>query len=763
MNKKTIQSILSSDLFYNSLLILIVLIPFVHLFFPYQQTFITPDVALSDQIHFNYAQKKILSNALQENQFPWWSNMIANGYPLIGESQIGAFYLPNIILFKLFSFSLAFNLGYVFSFCLVSLGMYYYLLQFTSKKYLAFYGSLILAFSAPFFIHVVHYNLLQTYSLVPLLLLCTEKIITSKNKRLWSIVYTLINSQQFLAGYVMISFVTNILTFIYIYMRLYFLNYRKVIRYLHYSLIWIGANIATFIISAIQLIPMLEFAKNSTRILGLGAEALDNSFYPLLFRTFLSLYPFQNPNVGSFEKSVYVYLSNKVWDGNAYYGLLFFCISLFGIIFFLKSKRIKFFAVLALICFFFALGKNSPFYFIYLFPIFNFFRTPSRFVFFMDLFLIAGTVITLEYILTVKNKYISLIIHLLTVIQIILLIIGFVNYHPLDTFHNIESKPIVSEINGGTQDSKRIYQLGNEFVWALNMYYDGWKDPKLYEFLMNDLNTYFNSVFSIPSANLFSGSFYYPQRYYIVDQLIQEQFLKRLFSIDEIKDVFRPEYRDKILKLIFTKQLTVDPLFIKTLQMKGVHYVISPFNLEPNPSIHKVSEISYRSHIINYLRIYKVENSRRMFYATSHLTQVATLTEIINKLKSSKHDDEIFLTKSYVNKLNFPQGYSNENIKIKILKYSAKKIDLLTDSTQKAFIASTLSYYQGWKVKIDNKPSDIFLININQIGMQVPSGEHRITLQYSPDWYLASMTVTISGYICLVILMVYYFVYRAHD
>jgi len=109
-----------NDIFYLILLLVFSVLYFLRLFFPRESVFLTPDVYSSDLIHINYSLKYVLAEFLKNNQLPYWTWNTGGGFPLIGESQIGAFYLPNLVLFKLFKFNFAYNFGYVFTFYISS-------------------------------------------------------------------------------------------------------------------------------------------------------------------------------------------------------------------------------------------------------------------------------------------------------------------------------------------------------------------------------------------------------------------------------------------------------------------------------------------------------------------------------------------------------------------------------------------------------------------------------------------------------------------
>ena len=85
------------------LLLIIISVFFFQLFYPKPSIFVTPEWGSNDILNFNLPVKYFLSSALKNAEFPLWSANIGTGFPILAESQMGAFYLPNLILFSLFS------------------------------------------------------------------------------------------------------------------------------------------------------------------------------------------------------------------------------------------------------------------------------------------------------------------------------------------------------------------------------------------------------------------------------------------------------------------------------------------------------------------------------------------------------------------------------------------------------------------------------------------------------------------------------------
>lgn len=172
---------------------------------------------------------------------------------------------------------------------------------------------------------------------------------------------------------------------------------------------FIGAGLLGAAISAIQLIPTLEYLIQSQRAGEYGyAEAMTYSFWPWRFMTLIMPDFFGNPAAGNY------WGYGNYWEDAVYLGLLPIIMAI-GIIFKAikkndvdqaANKRIKkdnqralvgFLVVITLVSFVFALGKNTPIFpFLYRYvPSFDLFQAPTRFTIWAEisLALLAGIAI----------------------------------------------------------------------------------------------------------------------------------------------------------------------------------------------------------------------------------------------------------------------------------------------------------------------------------------------------------------------------------
>ena len=106
---------------------------FNQLFFPTLKIYYPADFSTSDLINVSLSLKHYLASSLAQNQLPFVSLKVGNGFPILAESQIGAFNLYNLFLYKFAPIIWAFNITYVL--CMITMLSFGYLLgQYLWKR-----------------------------------------------------------------------------------------------------------------------------------------------------------------------------------------------------------------------------------------------------------------------------------------------------------------------------------------------------------------------------------------------------------------------------------------------------------------------------------------------------------------------------------------------------------------------------------------------------------------------------------------------------
>ena len=83
-----------------------------------------------------------------------------------------------------------------------------------------------------------------------------------------------------------------------------------------------------------------------------------------------------------------------------------------------------------------------------------------------------------------------------------------------------------------------------------------------------------------------------------------------------------------------------------------------------------------------------------------------------------------------------------------------------TDSTQ-FFVLSEIYYPKGWIAKLDDRELDILKVNHLLRGVEIEAGSHKLTFDFHPNTYYASLTSLWIGNILIWFLIIggFYFVF----
>lgn len=699
---------------------------------PENKVITTPDTYISDSIHLNFSLKYILSFYLKNFRFPWWIDTIGNGFPLIGESQIGAFYIPNILLFAFLPFPYAYNIGYMVMFWICSIGAFYYYKLFIKNNLLAFIASLFFTYSYPMSVQQTHYNLLQAYCLLPIIMFVVHKLfieeLPTRVRIIFVFLLSLLLSQQFNTGYSGMSIISGILILLYIFIftftfKKYKLNGKKSLTLLiRYNLllffkrfILFGvALVITFALSCIQLIPIIEYSINSNRLGGMNKNFIGGA-YPIQF-----LLTYFHPFITSLPNKLFVNFSNLSWEGVSFIGftpiLLFFYTFL--------SKKVtnihKRLIILIMILFFLMLGISSPLYFLYTLPPLSFLRTPFRFMILANFFIILFSFIYIDK-LHIKYKFISIFILSIVVIDLTHNIYLFKNVHTYSAYTNIRLNKLLNSFMNN-QNSK-LFVLGLEKDW-----YDSRKANKLDSYYLDMLNSlpsaYVSSYFHVNSGNIFHGSDFH-EKYvlYLYNQILS------LYSVLTDK---KPKDIEKNIKYC--------NMLVNSIKLFGSTHILS---VKPLPLC--LQSLVFEKHITDKkYSLYSIKKMNEPFYFPSSI--IAYLGESF----FIKHLEDINYKEAYLK--NNRSMFLDKNNSIISMNKNNHSAVIYTAKDNQLLIHASL-YYPGWVAYIDHVPVKIHRVNFIQQGINIEKkGFHKVEFKHRPIWKKYVIAITISSHIMIMMI-----------
>ena len=92
---------------------------------------------------------------------------------------------------------------------------------------------------------------------------------------------------------------------------------------------------------------------------------------------------------------------------------------------------------------------------------------------------------------------------------------------------------------------------------------------------------------------------------------------------------------------------------------------------------------------------------------------------------------------------------TNGKASVETLSYTPQTLSVAVDAREAALIATSVTAWPGWRLKIDGRRSRLFGYNHAFLAFAVPAGRHRVDLEYLPSGFVAGAAVTGSSILLL--------------
>lgn len=229
-----------------------------------------------NNIHYindmTFQSENIYKYLHESGAFPLWTPYFYSGQPFMAVPEHYLFDLNflYILLFK--NIFLSMNLAVISYFFLAGLGMYLLAYEIAKKQNAAFVAALIFMFNSlmhKFILHG-HLNILESYALMPFAFLFIYRALHKKPWLNNSIIAALFFSMMIYAGGIIFFLYTGLMIGIYMVWNLAGSNFKKkLVKTILASAI---AGILLLGLSALKLLPVLEFTKMSSRGAGVSYQ-----------------------------------------------------------------------------------------------------------------------------------------------------------------------------------------------------------------------------------------------------------------------------------------------------------------------------------------------------------------------------------------------------------------------------------------------------------------------------------------------------------
>ncbi len=700
---------------------------FFILFYPTPKLLVTPDFGRSDAWHFSISTKYIYWEELKNNRLPLWTPLLGGGFPLFAEGQIGALFLPNIIIFKLFDFPFAYNASLVITVMIFAFGIYLLIRTFTGSVAASFFGAVTGSLSGIIIPQLPHITLLQGLSLMPWVLLATYCLI-KKQTGLRIAALAFIVAEQLYTGFPQAVFISLLLSTCFC-----IWNSRPLKKNSNILIFYACAIILGIGLSSIQLIPSFEFLTQSSVAKGFSAgEATYFSFPWSHIKTLFDPYLLGNPQFGSYPHFA-SFDGSIFWENTAYIGWLPLLFAVYAILNGLLSgvqnktkKMVWFFVGILGIALLLMTGKHSPLYLVYSFWPFTLFRVPSRFIWVFVLCIITLSSFGVSYILsTIRQISHTYIRYFFAGVVITLFSLHtFQLWNTWKSYHLTEeasvwlTKPaILDSIN----QNGRLVSIGSEILHNTFFVSGGWSNAAPYRALRSALAPDSNAFWHIPSAQVYAG-----------------RNLRKKSLVDGIL-LAETTYGENTA--------TISALGQKILSLQNVQTIISVYPLTAESLV--LTDTRLDSLIPFY--IYSNSNAAPRAYIAHHQIGASTVSEAANILRK-----DTFIPGSWVLVPKTLSLNTNPNGNTVITHQSDQRITIdVKNNTSDAILVLADTYYPGWYATVDGKQEIILPVNISQQGIRVPSGNHRVEFLYKPTSIFYGLLISTVSLLIALILTVY--------
>jgi hypothetical protein len=744
-----------------------------------------------DVPRFFYPMRFYAAQRIKALETPLWNPYIFCGTPFLANWHSACFY-PLSAIYYILPFERGFHIYMVVHFILAGLFMWLFLRALGLAPPSSFIGAAAFAFSG-FLISLADFpNFLSSYIWLPLAFWFFHQALAKRSPGFALLTGTVL-ALMILAGGPEPVFVGAFLLAafaLYLCLERTFHKgpWRENLRPLFYLAMAVLLGLA---LSAITLIPFLEFLRHSDRAGGLGVEDSARwSANPLMLLRYII------PNFWGIADRGGVAWGGQYWLKSAYQGILPLFLALLAICY-CRKKEVVFFAIAAIFFIFLALGRLTPLWGLAFrhIPGFSAMRYPVKFLMVpaLAVAILAGYGADLLWDLplqserkkrTLKRSFL--------VIGVLLLLVAFVGifFHrdlTSSLFTKYQNSPITfskEEIGKGYQNTlESIARTAIIFLLAAcAFFYGAKKKTRLPSFkgliigiILFDLLTHLGGAFSASIFTPGKGFLHTapPATYRLAPQQLQnmarqerpyriylEPALKARLSIaimplpDELALVFEKEALTDDFGMLYGVEKVGGFEAMRVRRASGVlRYLVW------EPKMPRAS----RDKFLNFLNVrYNVtargdsilaelqerkEALERAFLVPAYLR--LEKEEIWQHIMSGDWSPaDIVLLEETPLEAHPPwpgrQEAAGMERAVKWLRRAAEEEILEVSTPEAAFLVISETYFPGWKAEIDGDPTKIYCANYAFRALTIPAGSHKVRIFYEPFSFKLGAWVSIA-------------------
>lgn len=681
------------------------------------------NVLVNDPVTQQIPWKSLVVSEYKKGDMPLWNPYAMSGYPLLGNIQSAPLYPLNIFLFL--PFISGWSIFIILQQVLAAFFMFLFLRSLKLTDLACTVGAVAFAFCGFVISWLEWGNLIHTALWLPLLFLCANKIVDSKNKILWSLILVFGIAFSYLAGHLQT----------WIYAMVVLLGYMTIkipsVSFIRKNIV---LALGAVLVMCILLLPVIFV---QFQFIFLSARDIDQSwlqpgwFIPWQHLVqFIAPDYFGNPATGNYW-SIFNY-----GEFVGYVGIVPLLFALTAVIY-RRDRLTVFFSIVIAIAFIFAFPT-----FIAKIPYqlgipFLSSTQPTRLIFIIDIALCVLAALGVDFVQK-KRK-----IHMPPVVIIGIVLVGI-----FMTTYYLQSQSFISTIDWQVARKNLIIPSSLVFISLLYFFAYRFMPEKIKQhallllLLLMSLDLLFFATKYTPFAN---PNHFYPitqtisflqkesgnNRIMATDRRIMHPNVPTFYQLQSI-DGYDPLYLKRYGELMastsrnkadisqpfgFLRTITVNNYTSPIIDLLGVKYILSLTDLE-DPDLEKVFEEGET-------KVYENLNVFPRAFFVSQLTYVDSSQEAINFLFDTQND----LRTTAVVEAEEIESIATNDLGIgsaTIREYVANRVTLATSNDKQGFLILTDTFYPTWKATVDGKPVTIYRSDFNFRGIVVPSGSRTV-------------------------------------
>ncbi|MCL4374837.1 YfhO family protein [Patescibacteria group bacterium] len=687
----------------------VVLLTFFHRVIFQANLFLPGDFLRSDTLHQNLPFKFVLSQALQHNTLPFWTNEIGMGFPLLAEGQTGVLYPVNLILFRFLPFALAYNWALFSSFVIAAAGMYVLIGAFSLGRGARIFAALVFSLSSFFVLHITHQNIIAAAGWVPWLWWSLRKMAGNRQRHYRWFTVAII-TLQWLTGAFQITVYSIVVGLIFLLLQ----TLENKARWRLMACYGVCVTVAT-LLAMPQLLPTLQLAGQSLRSQGLGTIALESlPYHPRNLIGFILPYAFGDPGLGTYPRFGGSW--GMFWENTAYIGIVPLILVAVALAIGKTRRLVLRLAALAGISLGLALGKFGPLFWFFYLPVVNDFRVSARFL----IFVIAAAVVIASYgyswlLGRCKRRGIRLVVAAALIIISLLDLFQFgYDYNPVAPAKAVLAVPetaafLRSRLRPGerimTIDASLDYDQINQSGWRHNL--NANLDHR------NDLDPDVNLLWGISNSSSYSGLELSGNAVWegMIDQGLQ---------------------RGKNGVGVATSAL-------KLLGLANVRYLVSHDRLV-NDRLKLVFQTSKAPGYQIYANDWAV-GAGVLIKTAVHLnspTNLATLAD-----GDTAPTQTLFLETDLISPLVASSAANGQPGAVRLLSATPQRWSFAVNAAQPQWLLVQNTDYPGWQATVNGKPTLIYRADGLFQTVMVPAGRSTVQFSYRCDRFVIGIIIAV--------------------